>query len=84
MLINAMRQGNKGKQVYHISVYKNFMQMYITTPEQIQAIIVPLSGEFVKLLMMNKVGDGIRVSALLSLFVPNQYHIVAREMVVML
>lgn len=42
---------------------------------------MPLVGAYSDLLMRNRGGDGIRVSALLALFVPDQYHCIAKAMV---
>ena len=42
---------------------------------------MPLVNTYSDLLMRNKGGDGIRVSAILALFVPDQYHCIAKAMV---
>ena len=76
-----MKEGSKAKQIYHISVFKTFMHSYIANEIQIYALLLPKAKQFLELLMSNKTGDGIRVSALLALFVPPHYHIIAKDMV---
>ena len=81
LLMRSMRLGSKAKQIYHTSVYRTFLQVYVTNPVQIEFLMMPLVGAYSDLLMRNKVGDVIRVSALLALFVPDQYHCIAKAMV---
>ena len=73
-----MGEGSKGRQIYHISVFKTFMHTYIVDEVQIQTLLLPKVKNFLDLLMTNKTGDGIRVSAILALLVPPQYHIIAK------
>ena len=70
--------GKKGQQIYHISVFKTFMHNYIVDETQIKSLVVPHAEDFASLLCANRGGDGIRVSALLALFVPPKYHIVTQ------
>jgi hypothetical protein len=57
------------------------MQNYIVNETQIETLLMPQAETFAVLLKSNRGGDGIRVSALLALFVPVRYHSLAREIV---
>lgn len=82
VLVECLKQGSKGKQIYHLSVFKTFMHNYIVDETQIDTLLKPYASVFANLMQSNKGGDGIRVSAILALFVPVKYHTLAQEVVV--
>jgi hypothetical protein len=78
VLVRCMGLGTKGQQISHASVFRLFVHNYITDEAQIDALLTPQVPAFVDLLMANRGAEGIRVSALLGLFNPLQYHVVAK------
>lgn len=41
VLIDTLKQGSKGKQIYHLSVFKTFMHNYIIDETQIDTLLKP-------------------------------------------
>jgi hypothetical protein len=83
VLMDCLKRGSKGKQIYHISVFKTFMHNYIIDQVQIETLLKPHAEVFATLMQSNRGADGIRVSAILALFVPPKYHGLAQEIVLM-
>jgi len=83
-LVLSLGCGNKGQQIYNISVFKTFMHNYICEEAQIESQLIPKAKALVDVLWKNRGRDGIRVSAILSLLVPLKYHNLARAMVIYL
>ena len=79
--MKSLHIGKKGDQIYHISVFKNLLHTYVIDETLIESLLMPEVESFVSLFKLNKGGDGIRVSALLALFVPVKYHTIAKEIV---
>jgi hypothetical protein len=80
-LLSTLRIGNKGQQIFHISVFKTLMHTYILDATQVEVLLFPRADELVSYLWSNRGGEGIRVSAFLTLFLPTRYGGLLAEMV---
>lgn len=80
-LLSTLKIGNKGQQIFHISVFKTLMHTYILDAAQIEDLLVPRAEELINYLWSNKGGEGIRVSAFLTLFLPIRFGPLLNEMV---
>lgn len=80
-LLSTLKIGNKGQQIFHISVFKTLMHTYILDAAQIEDLLVPRAEELINYLWSNKGGEGIRVSAFLTLFLPIRFSPLLNEMV---
>lgn len=80
-LLSTLKIGNKGQQIFHISVFKTLIHTYVLDAGQIEELLIPRADELINYLWSNKGGEGIRVSAFLTLFLPIRFGSLLNEMV---
>ena len=80
-LLSTLKIGNKGQQIFHISVFKTLIHTYMLDAGQIEDLLIPRAEELINYLWSNKGGEGIRVSAFLTLFLPIRFGPLVCEMV---